>query len=139
MEGLATTRLSPKLDIESLQALISEDDVQALNRDGSLVDPQAVTRGFLIITKKETLPRIRRHDVRHPCVVAALKAGVDVKTISQRIGLADVNVTLTAFHEDDKQASNATAALLYLHDQRNDRLSINYSLTSREQSSIISR
>jgi integrase len=93
----------------------------ATNRDGSRVDPHALTRRFLLITKKVELPRIRLHDVRHSYVVAARKAGTDVKTISQRIGHADVNVTLTVydhvFHEDDKQASNATAALLYLHNQ----------------------
>ena len=119
--GLVATRLSPKVDVGSLRALFSEDDVQATNRDGSLVDPHAVTRRFLVISKNADLPRIRLRDVRHSYVVPARKAGVDVKTISQRIGHADVNVTLTVYHhvfrEDDKQASNATAALLYLHNQ----------------------
>ena len=90
----------------------------ATNRDGSRVDPHAFTRRFLVITRKAELPRIRLHDVRHSYVVAARKAGTDVKTISQRIGHADVNVTLTVydhvFHEDDKNAANTTAALLYV-------------------------
>ena len=93
----------------------------ATNRDGSRVDPHALTRRFLLITKKVELPRIRLHDVRHSYVVAARKAGTDVKTISQRIGHADVNVTLTVydhvFHEDDKQAANTTAALLYAQEK----------------------
>ena len=93
----------------------------ATNRDGSRIDPHALTRRFLVITKKVGLPRIRLHDVRHSYVVAARKAGTDVKTVSQRIGHADVNVTLTVydhvFHEDDKQAANTTAALLYAQEK----------------------
>jgi integrase len=85
--------------------------------DGSLVDPHRLSQRFRALLKKHELPIIRLHDVRHSYVVAARRAGVDVKTVSQRIGHADVNVTLTVydhvFHEDDVQAANNTADLLY--------------------------
>jgi integrase len=85
--------------------------------DGSLVDPHRLTQRFKALLKKHELPAIRFHDVRHSYVVAARRAGVDVKTVSQRIGHADVNVTLTVydhvFHNDDVQAADNTADLLY--------------------------
>lgn len=85
--------------------------------DGSLVDPHRLSQRFQAILKRHDLPKIRLHDVRHSYVVAARRAGVDVKTVSQRIGHADVNVTLTVydhvFNEDDVQAANNTAELLY--------------------------
>lgn len=87
------------------------------NEDGTLIDPHRFSQRFGALIKRNNLPKIRLHDVRHSYVVAARKAGVDVKTISQRIGHADVNVTLTVydhvFHDDDQTAAQNTAALLY--------------------------
>ncbi len=85
--------------------------------DGSLTDPHRLSQRFRALLKKYDLTPIRLHDVRHSYVVASRRAGVDVKTVSQRIGHADVNVTLTVydhvFHEDDVQAADNTANLLY--------------------------
>jgi integrase len=84
---------------------------------GLLPNPNTVTRRFQALVKKAQLPRIRLHDVRHSYVVAARRAGVDIKTISQRIGHADTNVTLSVydhvFQEDDTRAADDTATLIY--------------------------
>jgi len=89
------------------------------NTNGTLLDPHRLTQRFQAIVRRIDLTPIRLHDIRHSYVVAARKAGVDVKTISQRIGHADVNVTLTVydhvFHDDDQHAAQSTAERLYRH------------------------
>jgi integrase len=85
--------------------------------DGSLPNPNTITRRFLALCKKSRLRRIRLHDVRHSYVVASRAAGVDIKTVSQRIGHADTNVTLSVyahvFTTDDQAAANDTASFIY--------------------------
>lgn len=87
--------------------------------DGSLPNPNTMTRRFLALCKKAGIRRIRFHDIRHSYVVASRAAGVDIKTISQRIGHADTNVTLSVyahvFSTDDLAAATDTASFIYSH------------------------
>jgi integrase len=61
------------------------------------------------------LPSIRLHDLRHSYATAALAAGVPVKVLSQRIGHADVGVTLAVYAHvlpgDDEDAARRAEAL----------------------------
>jgi integrase len=56
------------------------------------------------------------HDVRHSYATAALSAGVKVKVLSQRLGHADVTVTLRVYDHvlpgDDRAAADLVAAAL---------------------------
>ncbi len=63
-------------------------------------------------TRKETdveLPMITLHDLRHTNATLLLSTGVDVKTISSRLGHSTVSTTLDiyahALNETDKKAS----------------------------------
>jgi integrase len=62
------------------------------------------------------LPPIRLHDLRHSYATAALAAGVPVKVLSQRVGHADVGVTLAVYAHvmpsDDEDAARRADALL---------------------------
>ncbi len=84
--------------------------------DGSPVHPQVLTRRFQSITKRAGLPVVRLHDVRHSYATAALAAGVQVKTLSQRLGHADVAVTLRIYAHvlpgDDEAAAAIVAAAI---------------------------
>lgn len=90
--------------------------------DGSLPNPNTMTRRFLALCKTAGIRRIRFHDLRHSYVVASRAAGVDIKTISQRIGHADTNVTLSVyahvFTTDDQAAANDTATFIYAQKKR---------------------
>ena len=85
--------------------------------DGSLPDPNTFSRRFKALCKQFGLRIIRLHDTRHSYVVAARRAGADVKTISQRIGHADPKVTLTVydhvFVEDDEKAATSISDHIY--------------------------
>ncbi len=84
--------------------------------DGSAVHPQVLSRRFAAIVKRAGLPAIRLHDVRHSYATAALAAGVPVKVLSQRLGHADIAVTLRVYAHvlpgDDAAAAELVAAAL---------------------------
>jgi integrase len=62
------------------------------------------------------LPHIRLHDLRHSYATAALKAGVNPKIVSQRLGHASVDFTLTVYSHAlpgyDREAADVMAALI---------------------------
>jgi integrase len=62
------------------------------------------------------LPHIRLHDLRHSYATAALKAGVNPKIVSQRLGHASVGFTLTVYSHAlpgyDREAADVMAALI---------------------------
>jgi integrase len=85
--------------------------------DGRLPNPNTFTRQFEAVCTRLGFPKIRLHDLRHTYVSAARHSGVDLKTISERVGHADINVTLAVydhvFHEDDAEAATTTAEFIY--------------------------
>jgi integrase len=65
--------------------------------------------------QKTGLLRIRLHDLRHGCATFALHAGVHPKVVQERLGHADIGITLDTYshvvaglHED---AAEQVAAL----------------------------
>ena len=84
--------------------------------DGSAANPEAFSNLFHKLSSAAGLPRIRLHDLRHSYATAALAAGVPVKVLSQRIGHADVGVTLKVYAHvlpgDDEDAAVRADALL---------------------------
>jgi integrase len=79
------------------------------NIDGSAPNPEAFSNRFSKLVRAAGLPRIRLHDLRHSYATAALAAGVPVKVLSQRVGHADVGVTLSVYAHvmpgDDEEAA----------------------------------
>ena len=69
--------------------------------------------------KRVGLPSIRLHDVRHSYATAALAAGIPDKIVSERLGHANVQITLDTYRHVipglDEQAA-ATVARLILED-----------------------
>ena len=68
--------------------------------DGAPIHPKTISNRFLKLSKDAGLPRIRLHDVRHSYASAALEAATgwhDVKVISQRLGHANVAITLDTY------------------------------------------
>lgn len=65
--------------------------------DGSLVHPQRISQMFKALARAAELPVIRFHDLRHTHATLALRAGVPVKIISERLGHADVAFTMNTY------------------------------------------
>ena len=73
------------------------DNLVVTVADGSAPNPEAFSNLFGKLAKAAELPMIRLHDLRHSYATAALASGVPVKVVSQRIGHADVGVTLKIY------------------------------------------
>ena len=65
---------------------------------------------------KGGLPAIRLHDVRHSYATAALAAGIPAKIVSERLGHANVQITLDTYSHVipglDEQAAATVARLI---------------------------
>jgi len=59
--------------------------------------PDLFTQSFRRTVKRAGLPRIRLHDLRHTHATLALKAGIPVKVISERLGHRDPAFTLRQY------------------------------------------
>jgi integrase len=63
-------------------------------KDGSPLNPATLTRVFRWVVDRSELPRIRLHDLRHTHASIAVKAGVPIGVISERLGHASPEFTL---------------------------------------------
>lgn len=86
------------------------------NVHGSPPNPKAFSNLFVSLDNRAGLPPIRLHDLRHSYATDALASGVPVKVVSQRIGHADVGVTLKVYAHvlpgDDEDAALRADSLL---------------------------
>jgi len=86
--------------------------------DGSAPNPESFSNLFQKLAADAGLPVIRLHDLRHSYATAALANGVPVKVLSQRIGHADVGVTLKIYAHvmpgDDVEAALRADSVLGL-------------------------
>jgi integrase len=83
--------------------------------DGSPVHPRSIYERFVKRAAEAGLPRIRLHDVRHSYASAALASATgwhDVKVISQRLGHANVAITLDTYSHVLPAADEALAHTL---------------------------
>lgn len=62
--------------------------------DGAHMDPRTLTHTFRWLVDNSDLPRIRLHDLRHTHASIAVKAGVSIGVVSERLGHASPEFTL---------------------------------------------
>ncbi len=80
--------------------------------DGDLPHPERFSRSFGDRVRQLGLPKIRLHDLRHGWATMALGAGVHPKVVQERLGHANIGITLDVY-------SHVTAAL---HDDAADKV-----------------
>jgi integrase len=61
---------------------------------GSQIHPTRFSKWFAQHAQRAGLPVIRLHDLRHSYATAALSAGIPAKVVSERLGHANVSITL---------------------------------------------
>ena len=64
---------------------------------GGPIHPKTLSWYFDQAVKRAKLPRIRLHDLRHSHATLALKAGVHPRVVQERLGHANVGVTLDTY------------------------------------------
>jgi integrase len=84
--------------------------------DGRALHPERFTRWFQQQARDAGLPKIRLHDVRHSYATAALAAGVPAKVVSERLGHANIAITMDTYSHVlpgmDERAASAVARLI---------------------------
>lgn len=74
-----------------------ETDLVVDRGDGGSVHPVSVSHGFAVIAERVGLPDVRLHDLRHGFASALLKAGVNVKVVSEALGHSRTAFTMDVY------------------------------------------
>jgi integrase len=100
-----------------LQRPVEDDDLVFARLDGSPVHPDYFSQTFERTVKRLGLRRVRLHDLRHTYATLALRAGVDAKTVSARLGHSTVAFTLDVYTKAvpqlDREAADRVAELIF--------------------------
>ena len=88
---------------------LAHDDLVFAYPDGRPLDPSTVTHAFGQMIKKAGLPHIRFHDLRHTHATLMLKGGVHPKIVSERLGHANIGITLDTYSHVVPGLQEATA------------------------------
>jgi len=81
--------------------------------EGTMLDPDWVTKQFRRLAKAAGLPLIRLHDLRHSYASSALAAGVPIEVLSKRLGHSRISITQDVYvhtnERQDREAANLAA------------------------------
>jgi integrase len=84
--------------------------------DGRPLHPERFSKWFEQHARAAGLPKIRLHDVRHSYATAALAAGIPAKIVSERLGHANIAITMDTYSHVlpglDEQAAGTVARLI---------------------------
>jgi len=80
-----------------LGKLPADSDLVFSYLDGKPLDPGVVSHTFAKVLKKAGLPHIRFHDLRHTHATLLLKGGIHPKIVSERLGHANIGITLDTY------------------------------------------
>jgi integrase len=84
--------------------------------DGSQLHPQRFSDWYQQHSRAAGLPRIRLHDMRHSYATAALRANVQPKIVSERLGHSTVQFTMDTYMHVlpamDQEAADTIAAVI---------------------------
>ncbi|MBA7662682.1 putative defective protein IntQ [subsurface metagenome] len=80
-----------------LGKLPADSDLVFSHLDGKPRDPGVVSHTFAKVLKKAGLPHIRFHDLRHTHATLLLKGGIHPKIVSERLGHANIGITLDTY------------------------------------------
>jgi integrase len=76
---------------------LEPSDIVFTNEEGEPLHPERATRLFGVAAKRAGVPVIRLHDLRHTHASLALSAGVHPKVVSERLGHANIGITLDTY------------------------------------------
>jgi integrase len=85
---------------------------RARQGNGAALDPETTTRYVRQAVKKSMLPQIRLHDLRHTHATLALQAGIHPKVVSDRLGHANISITLDTYSHAIPAMQEEAAALI---------------------------
>jgi integrase len=75
----------------------NDEDLVFTDENGRPIHPERVSTLFARAAKRAGVPRIRLHDLRHTYATLALSAGIHPKVVSERLGHANIGITLDTY------------------------------------------
>jgi integrase len=75
----------------------TDNDLVFCHIDGTMLHPERFTRSFSDAVRRLGLPQIRLHDLRHTWATLALREGVHPKVVQERLGHANISITLDIY------------------------------------------
>ena len=96
-------------DKEKLGTAFCDEGYVVRQKNGQFIRPDSLTRKWSRFAEKHNLKHIRLHDLRHSCATSLITSGVDPKTVQDRLGHADISVTMAIYAHSTK-ATNKQAA-----------------------------
>ena len=82
------------------------------NEHGGYRYPETVSRAFRELVGALGLPALRLHDLRHTWATLALQAGVHPKVVQERLGHANVSITLNTYSHVAPTLHNEAAEIV---------------------------
>ena len=99
--SLALTLRQYKVDQQVQRILtgkpMADSDLLFCHPDGKPLDPGVISHTFAKVVRKAGLSHIRFHDLRHTHATLLLKAGIHPKIVSERLGHANIGITLDTY------------------------------------------
>lgn len=74
-----------------------DNDLIVCRSKGTSINPNNVTRSFDVLVRLANVPDITVHGMRHTHATQLLKANVSPKIVSERLGHANVSITLDTY------------------------------------------
>ncbi|WPS86510.1 tyrosine-type recombinase/integrase [Brevibacillus halotolerans] len=97
IQSLKTHQLMQKEKRLSLGSAYNDHDLVVANWNGTPVLPSDLNKDFKVACQFAKVPAIRFHDLRHTHATLLLQLGENPKVVSERLGHADVNITLNTY------------------------------------------
>ncbi len=91
---------------------LPDDALVFANFDGSPRKPHAISDAWRRAVKSNGLPNVKFHSLRHSHASALIASGLDVVTVSKRLGHASPAITLSVYsHLFENTDDRAAAAI----------------------------
>jgi integrase len=116
-EALEAHRRSQAAEILSSGPEYVRSGLIFANSVGSHLDPSKLRKSFKRVLKRAGLPKMRLYDLRHTHASHLLLAGTNPKVVAERLGHADVSLTLNTYshvlERVEEGAADTVEALLF--------------------------
>jgi len=90
-------RVKQEADAELLGSPLTGESLVFGHVDGSPRAPSTLTHAFSKLAKRAGLPGVRLHDLRHTHASLLLQQGIHPKVVSERLGHANIQITLDTY------------------------------------------
>src|SRR5207249_2106797 len=90
-------QVEKRLELDELKTAYHDNDLVFANAIGEHIHPNSLDYRFKKLIAKAGVPKIRFHDLRHTSATLMLANNVHPKIVQERLGHADVSMTLNRY------------------------------------------